>query len=275
VAGAVAATPGAADQGLPVLAGLNNTATDTTGIQLTGAVTNPEAKAALRLSNVAGPALTAVPVDILAVSTAPPAGSIFVDDFGDFWTVGDVGNGKFINKTYSPTWAAMPVPVNPFRWLDTRGLPPGTVNVVPGSGNIVSGRVQPKGTNQPDLVLDFSEILVENYVAVQINITIIGASRDGWISVWGDGDWPGTVSLNFLSGRVIGGYTHTELTGVFVDSTELFGRLKMKVTDPCAVIIDVLGFITPDVFSLFQAAAQARIGVRAAARTPKVTPRKA
>jgi hypothetical protein len=269
VAGAVAATPASADQGQPVLAGLNNTATGTTGIQLTA----NSSKAALQLSNPAGPALTAVPVSLNSVTTAAPAGSVFVDDYGDFWTIGDAGGGRFVNKTYSPTWSLMPVPINPFRWLDTRGINPGTANVVPGSGTISGGRIIPRGTNQPDLVLDFSDILFENYVAVQMNISIHNSSRDGWISVWGDGDWPGTVTVNYLEGRVVGGYSHSELTGVFYDSTEAFGRLKIKLTDAAAVIIDVVGFITPDSYSLFQPAAAAKLGA-ASARQPKVTPRK-
>src|SRR4051794_10553437 len=90
VASAVVATPAEATQGNAVLAGLANTETDTTGISLTGATT-PEAKAALRLTNAAGPALTVDPVDITKISTAPPAGSIFVDQFGDITTIGDIG----------------------------------------------------------------------------------------------------------------------------------------------------------------------------------------
>jgi hypothetical protein len=278
VAGAVAATPAAADQGQPVLAGLNNTETEPTRLQLTGG-TNPNQKAALRLSNTAGPALTADPVDFnTVVSTAPPAGSVFVDTFGDFWTIGDIGNGKYINPTYSPTWATMPVAVASFRWLDTRGLTVGNSNVVPGSANFengATGRVIPKGTDQPDLVLDFSELLQENYVAVQANVTIIGATNDGWIALWGDGPFPGPVSVNFLNGRVVGGFTQTELTGVFVNSVEPFGRMKMKVTHRANVIVDVVGFITPDIFSLFAPTAPEQFrAFSPTARIPKVIPRK-
>src|SRR5262249_10510417 len=136
VVSAVDATPAEATQGSAVLAGLPNTETDTTGIELTGA-TMPEAKSPLRLTNAAGPGLTIDPIDGSKIGTAPPAGSVFVDTFGDISTVGDVGAGKFNNIMYSPTWATMPVPVNPVRWLDTRGLGPGTVHVVPGSGTIM------------------------------------------------------------------------------------------------------------------------------------------
>jgi hypothetical protein len=272
VASAVVATPAEASQGSAVLAGLANTESDTTSIQLTGA-TSPDAKAALRLTNASGPALTVDPINAANISTAPPAGSVYVDQFGDVSTIGDVGAGKYINSLYSPTWAAMPVPVAPVRWLDTRGIGVGTLNVVPGSGTIVGGKITPKGSNTAsDLVVDFSSVLVENYVAVQVIVSVLGAPADGWLSLWGDGDWPGTISVNFLGGHVIGGFAHSELTGVFTDSTEPFGRLKIKITHAAAVTIDVVGFIAPDRFALFKPASAATFKA-ASTRTPKVTRR--
>jgi hypothetical protein len=266
VAGAVAATPASADTGQSAVLGQANTANETTAISLTGTVANPEAKAALRLTNAAGPVLTADPVDFnTAVTTAPPAGSIFVDDFGDFWTVGDVG-GKFINSTYSPTWATMPFPVSPFRILDTRTTA-GRANVVAGSASYdTAGRVITHPTTlNPDLVLDFSSILVPNYVAVQINLTVAIPVKPGWAAVWGEGDFPGTSSINFQTGIAIANFTQSELTGVFQGSTEPFGHLKLKASQNCAFIVDVLGFITPDPFALFTQTAQQTFGASGAA----------
>ncbi len=269
VASAFVASPAEASQGSAVLAGVSNTETDTTVLDLTGA-TSPETKTALRLTNSAGAGLTIDPVDTSVVSTSPPAGSVFVDQFGDIFTVGDVGTGKFNNTMYSPTWATMPVVVRPTRWLDTRGGTPGTSNVVPGSGTVSGGKIIPKGSaTDPDLVVDFSNILVENYVAVQVVVSVLAAPSDGWLTLWGEGPWPGAVTVNFLAGRVVGGFAHSELTGVFTNSTEPFGHLKIKLTHASIVTLDVVGFLTPDPRALFKPSASAKFGA-ATARTPKV-----
>jgi hypothetical protein len=271
-ASALVATPAEASQGSAVLAGVSNTETDATVINLTGA-TSPESKTALRLTNTAGAGLTIDPVNTSTVSTAPPAGSVFIDQFGDIHTVGDAGTGKFNNIMYSPTWATMPVPVRPTRWLDTRGLGPGTSHVVPGSGTVSGGKIIPKGSQtDPDLVVDFSSILVENYVAVQVIVSVLAAPSDGWLTLWGDGPWPGAVTVNFLAGRTSGGFAHSELTGVFVGSGEPFGHLKIMITHAAIVGLDIVGFITPDPGALFKPAAAAKIGT-AANRTPKTARR--
>ena len=146
---------------------------------------------------------------------------------------------------------------------------------VPGSGTVANQKISPKGSaTDPDLMLDFSSLLVDNYVAVQMTISVVGSANDGWLTVWGDGPFPGAVSVNFLAGRVIGGFTHSELTGVFSDSTEPFGHLKIKVTHPVSVTIDVVGFITPDVRTLFKSHAAASMAPATPSRVPKVAPRK-
>lgn len=208
------------------------------------------------------------------VSPAAPGGSLYIDQWGDIWTVGDLNGFKFVHQAYSPTWATMTVPVKPRRWLDTRGLGVGNSNVVPGSANITQdGRIVPKGTNGPDLVLDFSSELVETYVAVQVIVSVHASPGDGWLTLWGDGVWPEAVSVNFLGGRVIGGFAQCELTGVFQQSTEPFGRMKLKITHQAAVTIDVVGFITPDKYALFKIAGPNQFGISATG-TPKAVPRK-
>lgn len=271
VAGAVTASPAAADTGDPVTAGKTTTANATTGIELAGAPA-PATTPALRLTNTAGPALTADPVDSTVVNDNAPAGSLYIDKYGDIFTVGDVNGVKFTNPIYSPTWATMVAPVPATRLLDTRGeTSPGTAFVVPGSGTISGGKIVPKGTNKQDLALDFSSLLVENYVAVQVIVSVLGASADGWLTLWGDGDWPGAVSVNFLGGRVIGGFAQCELSGIY--SSEPFGQMKIKITHKAAITVDVVGFITPDPYTMFKPAATSTFKM-AAARMPKVAPRK-
>jgi hypothetical protein len=270
VAGAVAATPASADTLGNTILGIANTANATTSIELTGNG-NPAATAALQVKNATGPALLVSPS---TPEGSAPAGSVFVDEFGDITTVGDVGTGTFPNHMYSPTWAAQPFPVNPVRFLDTRhDQPPGLVNVLPGSGSVVGDKIIPKSSDTlPDLVLDFSHDLAENYVAVQVNLTVLNAPHDGWVSIWGDGAWPHTVTLNFLAGRVIGGFAHSDLTGVFVGDTEPFGHLKIKVTHAVSLVVDVVGFITPDYNTLFLPNVQSKFGVQT--RIPKIAPRR-
>jgi hypothetical protein len=281
VASTVMAPAAQAADGDPVTVGGNLSGASTTRLTISPA----DADAApLRLTNTAGPGLTIDPVaSIGAGNLASPVGSIIMDQWGDLTTVAQPPGaaGKRFNFLYSPAWAAMPVVVTPARVLDTR-FPEGQVFIVPGSGNFSGGFITPKGTSEADLAIDLSPLLNEGYVAVQAIISILGSPGDGWLTIWGDGPWPGAVSVNFLGGRVVGGLAQSELTGVFQDSTETFGHLKIKLTHRAAVTIDVCGFITPDPFALFADNAVNQLGARSAAgavaqavqkRVPKIPQR--
>lgn len=253
VAGAVAATPASAATGDPVVAGQNNTANATTGIEVAGAAA-PESTPALRVTNAGGPALAATPVASDLISgkwSAAPAGSIYVDDYADIYSVGEVDGKKHVHMAYSPTWATMTVPIKPTRWLDTRTTA-GSAHVLSGSGTISGGKILPKGTNQADLVLDFREWLIPNYIAAQVIVSVHGASGDGWLTLWGDGNWPEAVTVNFLGGHVIGGFAQCLLSGQDPEIPEPFGLMKIKVTHSVALTVDVVGFIAPDPYALFK-----------------------
>src|SRR5262245_51173957 len=206
VVGAVVASPAEAVNGETVTVGGSFSGSTTT------LSTNSSSSAALSLvnSDATGPALALSPVDVDVEFPGldGPVGSLFSDDWGDFYGIGNPdGSGKFLNLLYSATWASMTIPVPPFRVLDTRtgatimnGLP-GRTFVVGGSATYDSaGRVNAHGGTAIDLILDLSGFISPPGTAigaVQMNLTAVLGNSAGFAAAWGEGPWPGTSSINF------------------------------------------------------------------------------
>ena len=238
VAGAVAATPASADPDGNFILGVPNTADSGTGLTLDP---SQAGEATLFLQNTNGPVLTAAPVGINTpfAGQAPP-GSVFVDVFGDIVTVGqpDAAQPKYSLLLYSPTWATMTIPITPLRILDTRD--PNNRDRLTGMVPDSSGRVQ--GANGRVHLGD----LINFAYAVQCTVTIDRATRNGFIAVWGAGDYPGHSSVNFTPTFPISNFVQSEVGGTAVDP-----QLSLLVTVPAGVIIDVVGFIMADPFTDF------------------------
>jgi hypothetical protein len=265
VVGAVVANPAQAANGGPVVIGAGNTGTSTTSLSMTDANTPT---LSLVNGNTDGPALALSPVDTLnddgTANDTPtsngPVGILIADEFGVLWGIGDPDNsGKYLNLLYSPTWAAMTIPTDPFRWLDTRpgktivGGVPGRTFVSSGSFD-GSGRVIAHGNNNPDLVLEFGDILIPPAIlnpsgppiaAVQINLLAVLGSSPGFISAWGAGSWPGTSSLNYAAAQGIANFVQ-----VLVDPDT--AQVRFKVSTNCAIVADVVGYVLSDALTQFQ-----------------------
>ena len=256
-AGAVAAiaNPASAADGDNLQIGANNTGTNTT--QLTaGSGPNP----AMRLNNANGAGLTLGPLvttmpspdpstwTFQPANSAAPVGSLYADDWGDFFGIGQPGGtgGKYVNPIYSPTWATMVVPISPIRYMDTRTLA-GREFIVPGSANFDgSFRVLPKNSNTvPDLVLDFSFIVNSSPIAaVQANFTVLLPTAQGFASLWDEGDWPQTSSVNYTpSVAEIANFTQTVIGGD--------GKIRLKTQRAAQFIVDIVGFVVADPFTQF------------------------
>jgi hypothetical protein len=264
---AVVADPAQAANGANVLIGNSNgdPGDNTTSLSHTNASTPT---LSLVNGNTDGPALALSPVDTLNDNGTPnnsptsngPVGSLIADDYGDFWGIGDPDNsGKYLNLLYSPTWAAMTIPTDPFRWLDTRngktivGGVPGRTFVSSGSFDGV-GRVIAHNNNNADLVLEFGDILIPPAVlnpsgppiaAVQLNVLAVNGSSPGFISVWGAGAWPGTSSVNYAASQGIANFVQ-----VPVDPDT--SQVRFKVSTNCAIVVDVCGYVLSDALTQFQ-----------------------
>jgi hypothetical protein len=244
-AGAVVAAPAQADPGDNVVIGAANTGADSTTTLTSGT----EAKPTVRLENpvAGGSALSVKPG--APTSVAAPAGSVFVDEFGDFAAIGDLNDtqGPFVNYAYSPTWATMVVPIRPVRWLDTRS-PAGRAHIVPGSATFdSSGRVVPKNSNTtPDLILDLSDLLDEGFAAVQANLTVAGPAAGGWASLWDSGSFPGTSTINYGSPLPAG---LANFTQTVVQSTATRRSIRLKTSRAAHFFLDIVGFVVTDPFA--------------------------
>jgi hypothetical protein len=244
VAAAAIGSPAAAADGLPVIQGQVNTGGDST----TGIVNNSLEKPTVRLENEAGGA----PLQLTPGGPTfdAPVGSVFADEYGALYTVGDqidtpggTVTEKFIGRL-SPAFSTSVLPITPERWLVTIPnflMPNGFYGrdfVVPGSANYDSaGRVLPKNNdNVPDLILDFSEWYYEfGIVGVQGTLLVMNATANGFVSLYDSPVWPGTSSMNFQAGEVRDGFTQMGLT--------LDGRVNFKVSAPVILVFDIFAFI--------------------------------
>lgn len=266
----------AADDAALVQGALNTGADKSTTIRNVSAT-----KPALVLDNTGGAAALQISTTPVA-STASPTGSVFIDKWGDIFTVGDqhvnssggTSTGeKYITPVYSATWATMTIPVNPFRWLVTL---PGWTNpqnegksgryyVKASSAKYDSaGRVLPQNSNtKPDLILDFSDWLPGGgYAAVQGNLTIASATAGGFAALYAGNNYPGNSSINFNANQPIANFTQTLL--------HTDGTISIKLNKPAVVIFDVLGFVLTDPYQqgLF-ASGGAGATATAAAQAPR------
>jgi hypothetical protein len=255
VAGAMVSSPAQAAAGDAVLAGQANTSGTATTTLTGGDATHPT----LRLENASGAALSVTNTD---VDINAPAGSVFVDSWGDFSSITEDGGQKYLTMAYSPTWATMTIPTPMFRLVDTRNSA-GREFIVPGSASYDSaGRVLPKGSaTVPDMVIDLSAIFSSStgLTAVQANLTIINPTGQGYAALWDEGPWPSTSSINY--GVVAGLPAIANFTQTVVGSDL---RIRFKTNRAAAVLLDIAGFIVSDPYTELGGQGIAAAGLKAA-----------
>ncbi|WP_040390630.1 hypothetical protein [Catelliglobosispora koreensis] len=261
VAGAATAaigTPASAADGANVVIGSaanqGNSKTTLTG----GSATAPALRLANNVDNA--PSLELAPVDRTTAVDASslPAGTTFVDDYGNVNVVGQVNQSstKFRTLSYSPAWGTMVIPVAPFRIADSRGTHTnGTYNGSTGYGRSyvlegndrfgANGVVLPRyNAGQADLTVNFAPFLnvpTSGFVAVQANITVTGHQADGWLAAY-SGTFTGTSSLNFSPAvSAVANFTQTAL------SPQL--TLTIRLNQTAVVIVDVVGFVMSDPYA--------------------------
>nr|MDT0657875.1 hypothetical protein [Micromonospora sp. DSM 115978] len=250
VVGSMVGSPAQAAPGDPVVIGAANTGGTTTTTLTSGNATNPT----LRLNNAAGPALSVQPIDWTQIDPdTAPAGSVYVDTYGDYNAIGEEGGLKFHVMAYSPTWATMPIPLAPFRWVDTRNAA-GRANLLAGSTFDSAGRLMPKNSNTvPDAIVDLSPLFAGGYGAVQANLTVVSPVSGGYASLWDEGPFPEVSNVNYGT-QTIANFTQTLIGS---DSA-----IRVKTNKAAIILIDITGFILTDPFTQFPDGARAAMNAR-------------
>jgi hypothetical protein len=266
VVGAIAAAPAQAAPGDTLKLGTAGDLTNTSGAETTKLTGGTDVKPTLRLENAAGSALSVAPT---GPNVAAPAGSIFVDQYGDFSAIGTAGSpAPYVTYAYSSTWATMTIPIYPERYLVTLNTA-GRGHVVSNSATFdAAGRLVPRNVaNGADLVLDLSMFLRPNpgYAALQCNVTALNAEAPGWATIW-SGDVAPLGGINYQTSAAITNYVQTLVHPANA-------TVSIKVNKKVALIVDVLGFVVTDSFAQLKTAgappAAARAAGTARAKSPQ------
>lgn len=126
------------------------------------------------------------------------------------------------------------VPVNPSRVVDTRAG--------------VGGRRLAAGVEQRFQITGGA---VPAGSAVALNVTVVGANADGWVSLWPCGPWTGSSTVNFGADDVVANHTI-----VPVDSR---GGVCVKGSASVEVVVDVTGVFTTGKGAMFTALNPVRV----------------
>lgn len=238
---------GWSSSGLPVIVSMPEAAmtataamTDSAGRQLeicvltAGNDPNPSGRAILSAAN----AVVVIPKNVLAddryaVSVSTESRNVGWSFTVDAVNTPDVSDVVVADAVLTGTKSGL-VPINPVRVVDTR------------SG--LGGRRLAAGVDQRFQITGGS---VPTGSAVALNVTVVGASSDGWVSLWPCGPWPGSSTVNFQAGDVVANHTI-----VPVDSS---GGVCVKGSTSVEVVVDVTGVFTVGKGALFTALNPVRV----------------
>ncbi|PZF87282.1 hypothetical protein [Micromonospora deserti] len=176
----------------------------------TTTLTADQAVEALRLQHGSGPALRLVPSDSLYPQVLDSeVGTLAVDDMGDlFVRAGTDSGGNGTNGwAWTSEWATTSVAVPPTRVLDTRYADLRRL-IVSGADTLdSSGRLTP---GKP-IVVSLDSYVQGGY-AIKGNVTVVGMTGPGVLTVWGAGTKPTASNLNWsTAGTILSNFLFTRL----------------------------------------------------------------
>ncbi|MGK5441722.1 hypothetical protein ACSNN7_07835 [Micromonospora sp. URMC 105] len=160
----------------------------------------------LVLANPAGAPLRLVPSSGLYphVLDSEP-GTVAMDDQGDLFVRAGTGANPSNGWAWTSEWATTSVAVPPTRILDTRDA-----NL---RRNIVSGSLDSLSRLQPGvpIVLALDSYVRDGY-AIKGNVTVVGMTGAGVLTVWGSGTKPTASTVNWATaGTILSNFLFTEL----------------------------------------------------------------
>ncbi|SCL17258.1 hypothetical protein GA0070616_1237 [Micromonospora nigra] len=194
----------------------------------------------LVLTNTAGAPLRLVPSESLYPQVLDSeVGTVAVDDMGDlFVRAGHHSSERDGTNGWAWTseWATTSVTVEPTRVLDTRDADLRR-HIVSGAGTLDSaGRVVP---GKP-IVVSLDSFVRDGY-AMKGNVTVVGMTGPGVLTVWGSGPKPNASTLNWATtGTILSNFLFTELGAV--------GAWRSVITidaisSPTHVIVDLTSLL--------------------------------
>ncbi|TDC31072.1 hypothetical protein [Micromonospora sp. KC213] len=199
-----------------------------------------EGIAALSLNNTEGVALRLVPSSNLYPQVLESEmGTMAVDDQGDlFIRAGtDSDDGDTNGWAWTSEWATMSVAMRPVRVLDTRS-PDLRRRIVAGSANLdpTTGKLKPGGP----IVVALDEY-VRNGYAMKGNVTVVGMTGPGFLTVWGGDTKPTASTVNWwTSGQILSNFLFTRLgaSGAFRNVITI-----QATSSPTHVIVDLTSLL--------------------------------
>ncbi|GAB3158759.1 hypothetical protein GCM10027290_62500 [Micromonospora sonneratiae] len=232
-------------------------------------LTSTSGEATLVLANSEGAPLRLVPTPLSALSPAlrqQPAGAVAIDEVGDICVRGGDPGQEFNSWAWTTQWATTSVAVPPTRVIDTRD-PAQRANIVSGIGNLdATGRI--KGGTSIVVSLD---AYVKDGLAMKGNVTVVGTTSAGYVTVWGSGARPVSSTLNWWgANQILSNFVFT----AFGQLGTARSVVAIYAHTPTQVILDLTSLVV-------RHPAQVRIGAAAkaaaqlpAAQLPAATPKR-
>ncbi|SCG63715.1 hypothetical protein [Micromonospora halophytica] len=235
---------GGAGAGIAAAVGLPGTAQAAPGGDLVLGTTNDAGTASttllhdagqppLHLANTSGAPLRLVPgaLSPAATLTAAP-GTVAVDQERGMFVRTD--RAETSGWVWTSEWATTSVAVPPTRVLDTRD-----VNL---RRNLVSGALDANGRLQPGVpvVLALDAYVRDGY-AVKGNVTVVGMTGAGVLTVWGSGAKPTASTVNWsTAGTILSNFLFSQLGAV----GSYRSVLTLQATaSPTHVIVDLTSLL--------------------------------
>ncbi|MFI6266328.1 hypothetical protein [Micromonospora sp. NPDC051006] len=194
----------------------------------------------LVLSNSAGAPLRLVPGESLYPQVLESeVGTLAVDDMGDLFVRAgaDSGDNGVNGWAWTSEWATTSVAVPPTRVLDTRYtdlrrlIVGGADNPLDSSGRLLPGK---------PIVVSLDSYVRDGY-AIKGNVTVVGMTGAGVLTVWGAGTKPTASTVNWsTAGTILSNFLFTELgaSGVYRSVLTI-----QATSSPTHVIVDMTSLL--------------------------------
>ncbi|TDC72260.1 hypothetical protein E1193_28095 [Micromonospora sp. KC606] len=166
---------------------------------------------ALTVKNTAGAPLRLVPGDSIYPQVLDsPVGTLAVDEQGDLFVRSGPTADPVNGWAWTTEWATTSVAVRPVRVLDTRNADLRRT-IVSGADTLdPSGRLTP---GYP-IVIALDSYVRDGY-AIKGNVTVVGMTGAGVLTIWGSGAKPTASTVNWATaGTILSNFLFTELGAV-------------------------------------------------------------
>lgn len=174
-------------------------------------------------------------------------GELFTDSNGDLWycAVGDNTNaGTWRKVSGSGATGISSLLPSPDRFLDTRsdpaytfvpnGSPSGPLTAATTTAALTTNARTYQMTGRAGKNNGAASTIPAGATTISGNVTIISHGGGGFLTLWANGNWPGTATVNFAGGAVVNNFFTCPLSAA--------GAIKATSNDSVDVIIDIISY---------------------------------